>query len=319
MRKNLILVVDDTEANRYAKCRMLRHAGFEVKEAGLGEEALQIIAAERPGVVCLDVLLPDLNGLEVCRRIKADPGLRTMVLQMSASFVGHEDKVRGLEGGADGYLVSPFEPEEFVATVRSLVRIQEAEDRLRVSAGEWRVTFDAINDGILLLDGEGRILRCNRAMAEIMGKPFQDIVGRRYVDIPALSMEKGGDGCLSWPPVARQETVLQIGTRWFQATMHPTTDNGASQGAVCVVTDITDRRRQDEEIRHLNASLEERVRELQQSRLELHEKVIDLEQFEDVVVGRELKMIEMEKEIERLAKKLSTYQSSHTGRPAATE
>src|SRR5918994_1786521 len=137
MRKTLILVVDDTEANRYAKCRMLRQAGFEVKEAGLGEEALQIIAAERPGVVCLDVRLPDINGLEVCRRIKADPALRTMVLQMSASFIGNEDKVRGLEGGADAYLISPFESEEFLATVRSLLRIQQAEDKLRVSAAEW--------------------------------------------------------------------------------------------------------------------------------------------------------------------------------------
>jgi PAS domain S-box-containing protein len=319
MRKNLILVVDDSEANRYAKSRILRQAGFEVKEAAAGEEALQVIAAERPGVVCLDVRLPDISGLEVCRRIKADPALRAMVLQMSASFVGQEDKVRGLEGGADGYLISPFEPDEFLATVRSLLRIQEVEDQLRVSARQWRVTFDAINDGILLMDGGGQVLRCNHAMAEIIGKSFQDIVGRSYDDILPVYREKGGDACLSWPPVARQETILQIGTRWFQATMHPATENGSSQGAVCVVTDITDRRRQEEEIRHLNASLEERVRELQQSRVELHEKVTDLEQFEDVVVGRELKMIEMEKEIERLTREVNKYQSSHMGRPAATE
>ena len=300
MRRNLILVVDDTEANRYAKCRLLRHAGFEVKEAGLGEEALQIIAAERPGVVCLDVRLPDINGLEVCRRIKADPALRTMVLQMSASFVGQEDKVRGLEGGADGYLISPFEPEEFLATVRSLLRIQEAEDQLRASAGQWRATFDAINDGILLMDAGGQVLRCNRAMAEIVGKPFQDIVGRPYVDVLPMAPEKGSHTPLIWPPVERQDTTLQIGTRWFQATVHPTKENGTTQGAVCVVTDITDRHEQEEKIRHLNASLEERVRELQQSRLELQEKITDLEQFEDVVVGRELKMMELEKEIERL-------------------
>jgi PAS domain S-box-containing protein len=299
MRKNLILVVDDTEATRYAKCRMLRHAGFDVKEAGLGEEALEIVAAELPRLVCLDVCLPDINGLEVCRRIKADPALSTMVLQMSASFIGHEDKVRGLEGGADGYLVSPFESDEFLATVRSLLRIQEAEDKLRLSAHQWRVTFDAINDGILLMDAEGRVLRCNRAMAEMAGKPFGDIVGQFYVDILRVSRE-GGDAAFMWPPTSRQEVTWQVGIRWFQATMHPATDNGTSQGAVTVVTDITDRRRREEEIHLLNTSLEERVRELQQSRLELHEKINDLEQFEDVVIGRELKMIEMEKEIERL-------------------
>jgi len=319
MRSNVILVVDDTEPNRYAKCRILRHAGFEVKETALGEEALKIVATERPDLVCLDVRLPDISGLEVCRRIKGDPTLKTMVLQMSASFVSQEDKVRGLEGGADGYLISPFEPLEFLATVRSLLRLQHVEDELRAAAGQWRVTFDAIHDGILLIDEHGSILRCNRAMIEIVGKPFQEIVGHPYADLLARVHEGGDEIKFSWPPVAREDTTLQIRTRWFQATMHSATDQASGQATVCILTDITERRRQEEEIRHLNASLEKRVEELQQSRLELHEKVTDLEQFEDVVVGRELKMIEMEKELERLTKEVSQYRSSPRSRAAATE
>ena len=300
MRSNLILVVDDSEPNRYAKCRMLRHAGFEVREAGLGKDALTLVAAERPGLVCLDVRLPDISGLEVCRRIKSDPTLKTMVLQMSASFVGQEDKVRGLEGGADGYLISPFEPEEFLAIVRSLLRLRRAEDELRAAATQWRATFDAIHDGILLIDERGSVRRCNRAMAQMLGKPFADIVGRHYADLLARANENGEDIPFSWPPVAREDRTVQIGAQWFQATMHAATDEGSSQGAVCVLTDITARRQQEEEIHRLNASLEKRVEELQRSRLELHEKVTDLERFEDVVVGRELKMIEMDKELQRL-------------------
>jgi len=301
MGNELILVVDDNEAGRYAKCRMLRQADFQVKEAGSGGEALQIIAAERPDLVCLDVRLPDINGFEVCRRIKTDPLLRTMVLQMSASFVGQDDKVRGLEGGADGYLVSPVEPEEFLATVRSLLRIQQVETELLLSARQWRVTFDAINDGILLMDERGQVLRCNSAISEVFGKPFQEIVGKAYDHLLPVTREVAGSAVLlQWPPTSRQETVLQIGEQWFQATMHPVAEGGLPHSAVCVMTNITERRRQEEEIRHLNESLEARILELQQSRLELHEKVSDLEQFEDVVVGRELKMIELEKEIERL-------------------
>jgi hypothetical protein len=165
----------------------------------------------------------------------------------------------------------------------------------------------------------GTILRCNRAMVEIVEKPFQEIVGRPYVDLLARLHENNDEMSFSWPPVARQDTILQIKMRWFQATMHSATDRASGQAAVCVLTDITERRRQEEEIRHLNASLEKRVEELQQSRLELHEKVTDLETFEDVVVGREIKMIEMEKEIERLTKELAKYQSSLMNRLAATE
>lgn len=302
MPNELILVVDDSEANRYAKCRMLRQAGFQVKEAATGGEALQIVAAERPDLVCLDVRLPDINGFEICRRIKADPMLHTMVLQMSASFVGQEDKVRGLEGGADGYLVSPVEPEEFLATVRSLLRIQQVEGELRLSAGQWQVTFNAINDGILLMDEKGHVLRSNHAISEIIGKPIQEIVGRAYGDLlPAASNHEGTAVLMmKWPPTEREETVLEIGEKWYQATMHPVAERGLPCGAVCVLRNITERRRQEEEIRHLNTTLEARIRELQQSRLELHEKISDLEQFEDVVVGRELKMIELEQELERL-------------------
>jgi CheY-like chemotaxis protein len=317
MGNNLILVVDDTEASRYAKCRMLRQAGFEVKEAGLGKEALQIVAAERPGVICLDVCLPDINGLEVCRRIKADPVLQTMVLQMSASFVGQEDRVRGLEGGADGYLIAPFEPEEFLATVRSLLRLKHVEDELRAAAAQWRLTFDAIHDGILLIDEQGSVLRCNRAMVEIVGKPFQAIVGHPYADLLALVQEGGDDISFSWPPKTGRNITLLIKGRWFQATMHSGPDKETGQGAVCLLTDITERRRQEEEIHHLNESLEKRVGELQESRQELHEKVTDLEKFEDVVVGRELRMIEMEKEVQRLTKELHQYQSSRMAHPAA--
>src|SRR5581483_10447578 len=114
-----ILNVDDDEVGRYAKSRILQQAGYRVKEAATGSEALGLVKAERPHLVCLDVKLPDIDGVEVCRRIKADETTAwTLVLQLSASFTGNEDRIRGLEGGADSYLVAPVEPAEFLATVR---------------------------------------------------------------------------------------------------------------------------------------------------------------------------------------------------------
>jgi signal transduction histidine kinase/DNA-binding response OmpR family regulator len=127
-----ILLVDDHEGNRYAKRRMLQRAGYSVIEAASGEEALRLVATRHPPIVLLDIKLPDISGFDVCQKIKCDPATAsTMVVQLSAAFVEGRDKVRGLEQGADVYLVEPIQPDELVATVRAMQRLVEAEHSLR--------------------------------------------------------------------------------------------------------------------------------------------------------------------------------------------
>ncbi|SHG70952.1 response regulator [Massilia sp. CF038] len=128
----LILNVDDTVAARYAKTRILTRAGYRVIEAASGAEALQRARDDAPDLVLLDTKLPDINGFEVCRRLKSDPGTRmVLVLQTSASYVGTPDKIRGLDSGADNYLFEPIEPDELVANVRALMRLGRVERELR--------------------------------------------------------------------------------------------------------------------------------------------------------------------------------------------
>ncbi len=131
---NIILVVDDNESGRYHKARTLRRAGFEVIEAANGGDALVLVALRKPRVVVLDTQMPDIDGGEVCRRIKNDPNTASViVLQMSATYVREEDTVRALEGGADASLTEPVEGNVLIATVRSLLRARAAEDALRDS------------------------------------------------------------------------------------------------------------------------------------------------------------------------------------------
>jgi signal transduction histidine kinase len=128
----MILVVDDNETARYAKSRALRIAGFETIEAGNGADTLRLVDERHPRLVVLDVHLPDLDGWEVCRRLKQNPATRSVpVLQVSATFVSEDDTVRALEGGADACLTEPIEPPVLVATVRALLRARAAEDSLR--------------------------------------------------------------------------------------------------------------------------------------------------------------------------------------------
>jgi signal transduction histidine kinase len=126
----VILNVDDVESVRYAKTRTLQTAGFKVEEAATGQEALDKVRVLRPELVLLDVRLPDISGIEVCRQIRRDNPM-TLILHISASYTSADDRVLGLESGADSYLVQPIEPAELIAAVRALLRIRTAEEKLR--------------------------------------------------------------------------------------------------------------------------------------------------------------------------------------------
>lgn len=127
-----ILNVDDDDANRYAKSRILKRAGYQIVEAASGMDALRLVKESKPELVLLDVKLPDINGLDVCRRIKEDPlTSHIMVLQISASHVTTPDRVLGLECGADTYLTEPVESTELLATVQALLRLYKREEENR--------------------------------------------------------------------------------------------------------------------------------------------------------------------------------------------
>jgi two-component system response regulator MprA len=115
-----VLVVDDEPAVRESLERVLRHDGYEVDLAQDGREAIRRLAVGRPDAVLLDVLMPSLDGLEVCRRIR-DTGDRTPVLMLTARDA-ITDRVAGLEAGADDYLPKPFALEELLARLRALLR-----------------------------------------------------------------------------------------------------------------------------------------------------------------------------------------------------
>jgi PAS domain S-box-containing protein len=238
-----VLVVDDTEASRYAVSRHLRRAGFEVDEAASGLQALAQLEEVRPDVVVLDVLLPDISGFEVARRIRRDPRFaRLPILHLSASFTDPDSLAAGLDSGADGYLTHPVEPVVLLASIRSLLRARAAEAEA-IAAGEaWRATFQAIGDAVCVVDARACVTRWNAAFETLVGQ--ERIAGR---PLPELISELragaeppyviGPDGS---PP---QATEVTLDGRWVRVTAHPMTDSvGLPHHAVCVFTDVTKQR-----------------------------------------------------------------------------
>ena len=127
----LILNVDDTDAARYAKSKILSRVGFNVVSVSNGTEALQKAKELLPDLILLDTKLPDINGFDVCRQLKAHPLTQSIsVLQTSASYITSGDKIAALDGGADNYLFEPIEPEELISNIKALIRLNLAEREL---------------------------------------------------------------------------------------------------------------------------------------------------------------------------------------------
>ena len=114
-----ILVVEDEQAIASFVAAYLRKDGFKVRMTASGREALTLVDSETPSLVVLDLMLPDLDGLEVCRRIRET---RTLPVLMLTARDDDLDKIAGLEVGADDYLTKPFNPRELVARVRAILR-----------------------------------------------------------------------------------------------------------------------------------------------------------------------------------------------------
>ena len=179
-----VLVVDDSPENRYAIRRYLSGGEFDVWEAETGAEGLEM-AARDPDLIVLDVHLPDINGFEVCRRLKEDERTRHIpVLQRSQSHVDDAARVHGLESGADAYLTEPVDPSVLVATARALLRVRRAENRLRL--------LNQVGVQLATALTRGDVLQSVSAARERRDRPRPDVLPVRREPPPAARDARRG-------------------------------------------------------------------------------------------------------------------------------
>lgn len=138
-----ILVVDDNPTTRYTTSRVLRHAGFTVREAATGTGGINAAREDPVDLIVLDIDLPDIDGYAVCRTIRGmESTARVRVVYLSASFIDDSHKVQGFEAGADGFLTHPVEPSVLVATVSALLRNRAIELELEQLLERERIARD---------------------------------------------------------------------------------------------------------------------------------------------------------------------------------
>ena len=158
----VILVVDDLPQNVKLLDAILSPRGFTVITASSGREALDKVAASPPDIVLLDIVMPEIDGYEVCRRLRANPATSFLpVVMITAS--GSQERMGAIEAGADDFVVKPFDQSELLARVRSLMRIKRYHDTIEAQAAElseWNRTLEArVDEQVEQIDRISRLKR----------------------------------------------------------------------------------------------------------------------------------------------------------------
>jgi len=158
-----ILVVDDIPPSVKLLADLLTVKGYAVTTAANGNEALEKIASERPDLVLLDIMMPGISGYDVCRRIREDPDTALLPVVLVTALDPHQERVKGIEAGADDFLNKPINQGELLARVRSLLRIKSLHDeveRQKSELADWNRTLEQrVADGIAQLERMGRMKR----------------------------------------------------------------------------------------------------------------------------------------------------------------
>jgi PAS domain S-box-containing protein len=250
-----ILIVDDEPINLQITRRTLEKAGFEVIEAATGEDGLFSARSQMPDLLLLDVNLPDISGIEVCRQIKDDPALNgVFVVMFSATSTDSDSQATGLEFGADGYIARPIGSRELVARVEAMLRIRAADEAQRKSERRFRAVVENSHDGILFLSIERLITYVSPSFTGINGFTPEEMIGhygrefthpddQEQIAQQTFELLESPGGSLSMTFRLRHKDGS---FRWVEATATNMFEDSYVRALVVHCRDITERKKVEE-------------------------------------------------------------------------
>jgi two-component system, OmpR family, alkaline phosphatase synthesis response regulator PhoP len=226
--KRILVIEDDTDIALSVKYNLEKEGSFTVAAAHDGEEGLRQALAAPPDLVVLDLNLPGMDGLDVCRRLRSEPATRSVPIIMLTARVDESDKVVGLELGADDYIAKPFSVKELLARVRAVIRRMErseeepADEVLRdeplvvdlaahqvlLGAEEVALTRKEFDLLAALMRNRGRVLTRERLLERVWGYAYPGET--RTVDVHIRRLRKK----LGSPASDRIETLVGVGYRY---------------------------------------------------------------------------------------------------------
>ena len=214
-----ILVVDDQRANVEMMAGVLRARGYEVLTALDGESALERVRAARPDIVVSDILMPGLDGYEMCRRLRADAATALLPVVLVTSLDPQKERIKGLEVGADDFLSKPVNWEDLFARVRSLLRVKALQDELR---GWNQKLEERVKEQVAQLERLGRLKRFfSRPVAEAIVAGGEEMLEPHRREITAVFLDLRG--FTAFTDRADPDEVMEL-LRAYHATLGRTVD-----------------------------------------------------------------------------------------------
>ena len=307
-----VLIVDDSGVNRRLIQALLEPQGYGIHTAASGEEALASVAAAPPDLILLDVMMPGLDGRQVAAALKADPATANIPIIMVTAQTDHQARLAALEAGAEDFLSKPVDRAELWLRVRNLLRLKELSDLLEshraslevevaARTAELQEAFEAARsmiesslDALVAISAEGKITDANEATVKATGIPRAELIGTAFSECfiepeeaNAIYQLVFAQGMAMDYPLTMRHRYGTLTEVMYNASVYRDA-GGKVLGVFAAARDVTEARAAQRE------TAEQQARAL--------DKLAELERFQRLTVGRELKMIELKKEIESLRK-----------------
>lgn len=260
-----VLLVDDNPINLQILYKTLQGSGYRLLIAKNGQTALDIARRAKPSLVLLDVMMPDMDGFDVCEALKSDAETADIAVIFLSALGDSRAKVRGFAVGGVDYIAKPFQSDEVVARVRTHIKIHRLERELARRNNELEAEnqqiLDAVDEGIIGLDIDGRITSVNPAATRITGWSAADLIGEMLQSLPILQSSMGdaersvaSEIYSSRSPHSDTEFVLARGGGLVPVSL--TYSTRKQGGAVLVMRDISSWLESEEALRQTREELE---------------------------------------------------------------
>ncbi len=269
-----LLIVDDEPVGRDTLEALLIREGYNLHFAGDGPETLAMAASLVPDLILLDIMMPGMDGYEVCRRLRADPKLADVPVIMVTALDDRDSRLRGIEAGADDFVSKPFDRAELRSRVRTITRLNRYR-RLLMERAKFEWVVEQATDGYLLIDAYGQVLYANpqarlyldlpRDPDQTIPEAFLALAGRQYHREPAAAWQDWPSGLASRPDqtdllryLVKPETPgakafwLQVDTRALPA--------GSGAGWLVRLTDVTEQLATQRDLRGFHSMITHKLR-----------------------------------------------------------